>query len=143
MSKLYYNGTILTMDEKCLGRRPSWCGTAESPPAADMRQPLPPKTPGCTRIDLGAGPILTGFLDGHSHIAGLSASLSQYDLARVTEFQGLVRAMRAFIAENAIPNAEWAVGTNYDHNFLTQRCHPDRSMLDAVFGTQLGIPAQS
>lgn len=101
------------------------------------------KDSGCTRIDLGAGPILTGFLDGHSHIAGLSASLSQYDLARVTEFQGLVRAMRVFIAKNAIPNGEWAVGTNYDHNFLTQRRHPDRSMLDAVFGTQLGIPAQS
>ena len=35
------------------------------------------KDSGYTRIDLGAGPILTGFLDGHSHIVGLSASLFQ------------------------------------------------------------------
>lgn len=130
MKTLYYNGTILTMDETqpkaeavlIADGRILAVGARE-----DMR--LDGDTV-CT--DLHGRTILPGFLDGHSHFAGLATSLSQCDLSQAADFSDIIRRMRDFIAENHIPAGQWVTGTNYDHNFLREGIHPDKRTLDAV-----------
>ena len=31
-----------------------------------------------------------------------------------------------------IPKGQWVVGTNYDHNFLQEKCHPNKNVLDEI-----------
>ncbi len=84
------------------------------------------------RIDLKGKTLLPGFIDGHSHFTGLANSLSQCDLSESVSFSDIIERMRSFIQENEIPEGEWVVGTNYDHNFLEEKRHPDRKILDEI-----------
>lgn len=84
------------------------------------------------RIDLKGKTLLPGFTDGHSHFTGLANSLSQCDLSEAVSFSDIIERMRSFIQENEIPEGEWVVGTNYDHNFLEEKRHPDRKILDEI-----------
>jgi len=84
------------------------------------------------RIDLKGKTLLPGFIDGHSHFTGLANSLSQCDLSESVSFSDIIERMRSFIQENEIPEGEWVVGTNYDHNFLEEKRYPDRKILDEI-----------
>ncbi len=135
MSVMYVNGTILTMDEK----RPIVeavfikdgkivkCGTREETASA--------KEPDTVWIDLEGKTMLPGFIDGHSHFAGLANSLSQCDLSEAGDFEEVIQKMKSFIREHKIPEGVWVAGTNYDHNFLKEKRHPDRQVLDQISKT--------
>ena len=77
-------------------------------------------------------PVLPGFIDGHSHFSGLAMSLGQCDLSSAKNFEDIIRLMQAFMKENGIPDGEWVTGTNYDHNYLQEKRHPDKFVLDQI-----------
>lgn len=132
MSKLYYNGTILTMDDGCPqveavlteGGRIVKRGSKEAVFACKKEETV------C--VDLHGKTMMPGFLDGHSHFAGLANSLSQCDLSGAKSFAEIVSLMRAYIEETEAAEGQWVVGTNYDHNFLQEKCHPDKRVLDDI-----------
>lgn len=86
--------------------------------------------PDTTLVDLQGRALLPGFIDGHSHFAGLATSLSQCDLSGAASFEYIIQLLRNFIKANDIPTGQWVTGTNYDHNFLAEQRHPDRFLLD-------------
>lgn len=128
MTALYYNGNIVTMDEEnptaeyiaVSDGKITAVGNGEFDGQAD------------TRIDLQGKTVMPAFIDGHSHFAGLAMSLSQCDLSEAKSFDDIVRLMREFIKQNNIPDGEWVTGTNYDHNFLAEKAHPDKHLLDKI-----------
>lgn len=130
-AEIYFNGTILTMNDRCpraealyvKGGRIAGAGSLEELVRADGR---------ARRIDLQGHTLMPGLIDGHSHFTGLANSLGQCDLSACTDFHQLIDALRRFIARNRVPAGKWVVGTNYDHNFLQERRHPDRAILDQV-----------
>lgn len=132
MSVMYENGRILTMNEKnptaeavlIKDGKIVKCGTREETAAFKERDTI------C--IDLEGKTMLPGFIDGHSHFAGLANSLAQCDLSEATDFSEMIRKMKAFIRERSIPKGVWVAGTNYDHNFLQEKRHPDRQVLDQI-----------
>lgn len=83
-------------------------------------------------VDLKGKTLLPGFIDGHSHFAGLANSLSQCDLSGAKNFRDIVTRMKEFVKENEIPQGQWVAGTNYDHNFLIEKKHPDKNVLDEI-----------
>ena len=44
-------------------------------------------------------------------------------------FAEIEEAIKAFIQEHDVKAGEWVVANNYDHNFLTEKAHPDRAVL--------------
>lgn len=132
MSVIYENGTILTMNEDCPQveaviveeGRILKCGKREEVYSFRNRD---------TRVvDLQGNTMMPGFLDGHSHFSGLATSLSQCDLSETETFTEIVERMQRFIADHQIPKGQWVIGTNYDHNFLTEKRHPDKEILDEI-----------
>lgn len=132
MSTLYFNGTILTMDDSS----PQVDALLIRDGRIVKRGALKAVSACCdedtVRVDLQGKTMLPGFIDGHSHFAGLATSLSQCDLSGAGNFEDIVRMMADFIRENQIPQGQWVVGTNYDHNFLAEQRHPDRFLLDRI-----------
>ena len=132
MSELYENGTIITMEENCPeveavlteNGKIVKCGTKDELAAFKKED---------TRvIDLKGKTMMPAFLDGHSHFTGFAMSLSQCDLSGAKDFDDIVRLMKEFIRENHIPEGSWVTGTNYDHNFLKEKKHPDKEVLNRI-----------
>lgn len=129
---IYYNGVILTMDEvnpqaqavSVQNGRIKKVGTDEEVLAERMSETV------C--IDLQGKTMLPGFIDGHSHFSGLATSLSQCDLSKAENFADIERLLKEFIRKNEIPKGHWVTGVNYDHNFLAEKKHPDKILLDRV-----------
>jgi len=132
MSVIYTNGTILTMNEDTPKVEAVMeengtilkCGTREEVFACKKQD--------TQVVDLQGKTMMPGFIDGHSHFSGLATSLSQCDLSEAKDFGEIVCKMKEFIAKNQIPKGQWVIGTNYDHNFLNERKHPDKKVLDEI-----------
>ena len=128
VKKLFYNGTILTMDEKM----PKVAAVAieeERIIQVYNEVPLDWKYESC---DLEGKTLLPGFIDGHSHLVGCANSLAQCDLSKAKNFYDIVDIMKQFIKDRNIPKGKWVVGINYDHNFLKEKRHPDCNVLNEI-----------
>ena len=128
MKKLYYNGTILTMDEK----NPMAAAIAVEADRILAVYTEPPKDWQGEKIDLQGNTLLPGFIDGHSHFIGFANSLSQCDLSAAKDFDDIVSTMQEFIRKRKIPKGQWVIGVNYDQNFLKEKAHPDCHVLDLI-----------
>lgn len=128
MKKLYYNGTILTMDEK----NPTAAAIAVKNDRIIAVYPEVPLDWQEEKVDLNGNTLLPGFIDGHSHFVGCANSLSQCDLSEAKNFEDIIRLMQAFIQKRSISKDKWVIGTNYDQNFLDEKRHPDRHVLDLI-----------
>ena len=135
MNRIFYNGNIITMDETCPRVEAVFIknGIIRSRGGSSEILKLRGKDTLCT--DLQGKTMMPGFIDGHSHFTGVANSLSQCDLSEASDFEDLIQRMKLFIEENKIPEGEWVSGVNYDHNFLREKAHPDRKVLDRISET--------
>lgn len=133
-STLYYNGTILTMDDECPAVQAVLVSGGRIRARGSEEELMAQKDEDTICIDLAGRTMMPGFIDGHSHFSGLATSLSQCDLSGASDFEDIVALLRAFIRENSVPKGQWVVGVNYDHNFLSEKRHPDKTVLDRVSG---------
>ena len=132
LGQLYLNGKILTMDDNhpeaealyVENGKISCVGKKEDVFKAAGEQAEPIDLQGCT--------LMPAFIDSHSHFTGLANSLDQCDLSECTDLEEIILRLRRFIVENKIQSGEWVVGVNYDHNFLREKRHPTRDVLDKV-----------
>lgn len=132
MAELYYNGTILTMDDKCPEVEAVLVEDGKIVKRGSREAVFACKSPDTIMMDLQGKTMMPGFIDGHSHFTGFASSLTQCDLSQAEDFDDIVEMMRAFIKLNQIPEGEWVSGTNYDHNFLREKRHPDKQVLDKI-----------
>ncbi len=132
MKKIFYNGTIITMNEDhpyvealCIenGRIFALGSKEEILSLISNEDEV---------IDLNGKTMLPGFIDAHSHFVGLANALTQCDLSQAHSFDDVVQLMKDFIKENHIPKGEWVYGSHYDQNFLKEKKHPDKFLLDNI-----------
>lgn len=129
---LFFGGTIHTMDESCPQVEALLTENGRITKAGTKEAVLACAPPDTRMTNLEGQTLMPAFLDGHSHFAGVATSLSQCDLSDARTFADIVALLKAFIRKNAISDGEWVTGTNYDHNFLQEKRHPDKRVLDAV-----------
>lgn len=132
MSKLYFNGNIITMDEACPSVQAVLTDNGKIIKRGSEEEVFSCKNQNTECIDLQGKTMMPGFIDGHSHFAGLANSLSQCDLSQAASFQDIITMMKDYIRKNDVKEGEWVTGTNYDHNFLVEKCHPDKTILDEI-----------
>ncbi len=148
---IYYNGTILTMDDMAEASavvvedgvivKVLAGGDAE---ANDGFEADDCETGGAsgkynnceicgTRcVDLNGATMMPAFIDPHSHFAGYGMSQTQVPLADATSFDEIVETIRTYIAEHEIPAGAWVTAKGYDHNRLKEMTHPTAEVLDRV-----------
>jgi len=77
-------------------------------------------------IDLARSTVLPGFVDSHTHIAGLGANLERVNLVDVTSEAEMVERVAARAAE--VEAGEWIVGWGWDEGAWADR-YPDNRLL--------------
>lgn len=133
--RLYKNGSVLTMDENgCCEALLTRGGLIAGVGTLAQMRALAGGP--CEEIDLAGGALLPGFIDGHSHFAQFAGSLCTAALTACRSLDDVVRTLRDFAAETALPADAWIIGFGYDHNALAEHRHPDRTVLDAVSDTR-------
>lgn len=127
--KLYFNGDILTLEDDLyveailvkdskiykLGKKDDLIKEASKE---------------VELIDLQGKTLMPSFIDPHSHFSGYASSFSQVDLKETTSFAEVAAAIKKFIEKNNIPAGKWIQGDGYDQNFLVEKEHPTRILLD-------------
>lgn len=131
MKTIYYNANIITMDEKTLAD--SICIKEERiMKVGCYDEVMKLYETGDQLIDLNGKTMLPAFIDAHSHFFGLANSLMQCDLSKARNFDEIISLMKLFIKNNQISDGEMVVGCGYDHNFLDEKKHPDKYVLDQI-----------
>lgn len=132
MQTIYYNGTIITMDEKEPQAEAVCINDGTIVKVGKQKDILGMQDAHATLVDLEGKTMFPGFIDPHSHFVGVANSLSQCDLSGAACFDEIAEKIKQFITDNAIKEGEWVFGSNYDHNFLTEKKHPDKFLLDKI-----------
>ena len=126
--QIFCNGPIVTLEE---GPAPqAVLVRGERIAALGSRAELEAMAPGALRRDLEGRALLPAFLDAHSHITAVAATLDLCPLGDAASPEEAAQRMARFRAERAIPEGEWVIGFGYDHNVFPGKAHPTRAELD-------------
>ena len=133
MRTLYFNGDILTMNDSCKMAQAVVTDDETIVFVGDFKEA---KSFHYDQIiDLKGKTMMPAFIDPHSHFTGVAQSLSQCDLSDAVSFSDIVLRMQQFIEKNSIPEGEYVFGRNYDHNFLKEKKHPTKEVLNQISDT--------
>ena len=126
--QIFCNGPIVTLEEGLAPQAVLVRG--ERIAALGSRAELEAMAPGALRRDLEGRALLPAFLDAHSHITAVAATLDLCPLGDAASPEEAAQRMARFRAERAIPEGEWVIGFGYDHNVFPGKAHPTRAELD-------------
>lgn len=128
---LYYGGPILTMEE---GPKPQAVLTEGTRiRAVGSLDELRALAPSAGERDLRGRALLPAFVDPHSHITALAATLDLCPLGAADSWADIAARLKEYQEKRHIGPGGWVVGFGYDHNVLRERAHPDRKALDVLF----------
>ena len=139
MDKLFFNGEIITMKEAFDKERivPEAVLVSDGlikriGMINDLKEDLKEDV---EWIDLKGRCLMPSFIDSHSHIV-MNGQMSLYaDLSGCGSFEEIINTLKEYKINHNISNDGVIVGYGYDHNFLTERVHPDKYTLDKVSTT--------
>ena len=90
------------------------------------------ETPKTKKVDLKGKTLMPSFIDAHSHLTAFAQVLGIVDLKECTNFDKIKEKLLDYKNKNKIKKDEWIIGFGYDHNFLKEKTHPDKYMLDEI-----------
>lgn len=135
MKTFYYNGTILTMEDASLYAEAVCVENGRILAVGSFDDVMQYKKDGDQMIDLKGKTMLPGFIDAHSHFVGAANAMTQCDLSGCGSFAEIIDTMNAFAQKRKLTEDNWIIGCNYDQNFLKEKRHPDRYVLDEISRT--------
>ena len=132
MKTIYYNGILIPMEEELKYAQAICIEDGKIVAVGSNEEILKYKEEDSQLIDLNQKVMMPGFIDPHSHFFGVVNSLTECDLTEAESFDDIVNKLKKFIEVNHIPEGEWVAGRNYDQNFLKEKSHPQKDVLDRV-----------
>lgn len=82
--------------------------------------------------DLKGKTLMPSFIDCHSHFLGYATSLLQVSLDDAKSFKDIENKIKKFINKNNIEKGTWILAKGYDNNFLEEKDHPNKYVLDKI-----------
>lgn len=128
---IYYNGTIITMEKEIYAEAVLVNGGIIEK-VGKYLDILQFKDRDTEMIDLDGNTMMPSFIDSHSHITSLANSLRYVSLSDANSFDDIVSKLKEFKIKKNLKSGQWIVGFGYDNNFLKEKCHPTKDVLDKV-----------
>ena len=116
MKKLYYGGTILTMEDQTPAEAVLTDGAAII--GVGKKEELSRMAPDAGPVDLDGKTMLPGFIDAHSHFTQTAMGFLQVSLEGAGSAEEIRSRIREFIQREKIRPGSWVQARDYDHNFL-------------------------
>ena len=129
--KLYFNGDILTLEDDLYVEALLVKGS-KIYKLGKKEELLKEASKDVELINLQGKTLMPSFIDSHSHFAGYASTFSQADLAETTNFEEISKAIKNFIIKNDVAEGKWIQGDGYDQNFLKEKIHPTKELLDQI-----------
>lgn len=135
---IYTGGNIITVNDKQLNVQAIATKNGLIYEVGSNEQVFKLKGPNTKIVALGGKTLLPGFIDAHSHFAGVGtqsivANLLPAPDGPVNNISDLQNALRDFHKNSPIAkNYNVIIGFNYDDSQLEEKRHPNRHDLDAV-----------
>lgn len=134
MKQVYYGGNIITLEKENVEAVLVENGKIiETGTKKEILEKL--KDEEVEHIDLRGATLMPAFIDSHSHITAYAQTLGIGQLEKCTNFEEIVETMKKFKQENDKKEGEWLIGFGYDNNFLKEKQHPTREVLDKISKT--------
>lgn len=132
---IYYNGTILTMEEPLyadalLVENGRICAVGAEAAVRRSAQERDTGNGHCEEVDLRGHTLMPAFIDSHGHFMGYANSLLQAPMEEASSFSDIVEGIKHFIQNRGCAPGEWVFAKGYDHNNLIEKRPPDREVLD-------------
>lgn len=132
MKILYFGGPIITMEPDAEHPEAVLTEDGRIAGAGPLKQLEELAGEGIERVDLKGNCLMPSFVDPHSHII-MNARMSLCaDLSSCTSFEDIVEELKQYIAKRGVKAPHSVIGFGYDHNFLKEHRHPDKTVLDQV-----------
>ena len=129
MGHIYYNGDIITLSEN---EYPE--GVYEKNGIIEYVGEISEIKKICDDkdewVDLCGKTLCPAFIDPHSHITSLANTLRLCNLSKANCFDHIKNILEDFKIKRNIKKSEWIIGFGYDNNFLIEKKHPDKTVLD-------------
>lgn len=135
MEQLYYNGKIITMSEQDFNEKAAEAVLVRDGIIAavgdfdEVRGMAGEQT---AMVDLEGGCLMPAFIDAHSHMVMNGQMSLCADLTECMSFADIICVLKDFIVARQGMGDAPVIGYGYDHNFLEERRHPNREVLDEV-----------
>lgn len=130
MERIYYNGDIITMEDNTAEAILVKDGIIKKVGSEEEIMNL--KGNDTDVINLNGKCLMPGFIDAHSHITAVARTMLLVDLSMAKDFNDIIKLLKEYIKDNDIKPEKWVMGFNYDHNFLKEKKHPTKEVLDKV-----------
>lgn len=132
---IYYNGTILTIDDKSSIFEALLIEDGIIKELGSSNEILKLKDSNTDLVDLKGNTIMPSFIDSHSHITSYAQTLRLVNLGNCTSFEDIFNILKNFIDKNNLKENDWITGFNYDHERLKEKEHPTKLLLDKLSKT--------
>lgn len=132
MDMIYYGGPILTMESESDSPEAVLVSKGIIKKAGSLKEVLDAAGGSVKKYNLEGKCLMPSFIDPHSHVSLCGQMALFADLSECRNFDDIANTMKEYIKENKITADKVAVGFGYDHNFLDEDGHPDKTVLDKV-----------
>lgn len=132
MSKLYYNGSIITMEKEgeTVEALLEKDGIIEKLGSLEEVKKSAPDS--VEMIDLTGKTLMPAFIDPHGHLSIWGQMITACNLSDCETFEQVVDTLKAYQEENQFTADQIIFGFAYDHNFLPNEEHPVKKYLNQV-----------
>ena len=137
MEKLFYNGDILTMEGECENVNAVLIedGLIKAIDKTSAFKSLL-NNDEIEKVDLDGKTLMPAFIDPHSHISLVAQTQIMADLAECRSFEDIKKELIKYLNNNSKgrskKNNDIVFAFGYDHNFLKEKSHPRKDLLDEV-----------
>jgi len=130
MKKLYYGGSVLTMDKACPRVEAVLTQDGKILAVGDLKDL---ETADAEKIDLKGAALMPGFVDGHSHMLGYGIHIMQNcDLFETTDFEDMCQRIMRYREKNNLTHGEPISCRGYDCAIMKEGAHPTAALLDSL-----------
>ena len=132
METIYFGGKILTMEEDSEHVEAILVKNGYIIKTGTLKEILDVAGKHAEKKNLNGTCLMPAFIDTHSHVV-MNGQMSIFaDLSECYNFDDIKRILKNYIKKKSITNKQIVIGFGYDHNFLEEEEHPNKSVLDEI-----------
>ena len=132
MKKIYYGGDIITMKNEDDSPEALVTDNGKIVFTGALQQAENIYGSDAEKVSLEGHTLMPSFIDAHSHFSQTAQSAATCDLSETADFDDIVSELSSYLEKNHIDDTGIIFASGYDHNFLKEEKHPDKTVLDKV-----------
>ena len=132
MRKLYFNGTIITVNENQPTVEAVLIENGKIIKVGSKDEVFELKDSETGLVDLEGKTMLPGFIDSHSHITAVAQTLMIVNLSEANSKEEFISMLKEYVKNNSPKAGEWVIGFGYDNTKFENEEHPTKFDLDTV-----------